>query len=97
MLAIMKGETPRPPPEIDVSNSERQHLWKLCRQCWNTNPLERPSMETIVVCGTFVKMSRFNNAYKEGFEERHKQASDMYDIKTNQGACGRRAFTRACA
>ena len=50
MLAIIKGEKPKPPPDIIAASSQRQHLWKICSQCWNANATKRPSMREIVVC-----------------------------------------------
>lgn len=42
LLAIYRGDRPPRPPNC------KDWLWALIRQCWDTDPLKRPSMREVV-------------------------------------------------
>lgn len=46
MSRIINGALPA--MDMKLSTDLQRNLWNLCRQCWKTNPGDRPEMETIV-------------------------------------------------
>ncbi|QRV89370.1 mitogen activated protein kinase kinase kinase [Ceratobasidium sp. AG-Ba] len=47
MFAIMAGRTPERPDRIPVGESWADELWKLLQECWDTDPMQRPTASDV--------------------------------------------------
>ncbi|TDL15429.1 kinase-like protein [Rickenella mellea] len=48
IIAIVLGNLPSPPSNLQSRRKIEKSLWKLCTLCWNRNPAKRPAIKDVV-------------------------------------------------